>query len=460
MCCSGSRAVDAGRMLKFPIMAAELPKFARNSHRSRLRAVHILLLLFLAAAVPPAHATRHITVAQLEKTLASSVAKHRPDDELVRVFADFDLTERLTDASRNRITTGLHLGPQTTLALQLLADKSSVLDPPPAELPAGAAPDKASADRILEAARNYVSQTLPHLPDFLATRTTYTFNDTAQIFKVNEWPVRAGLHLVGSSSREITFRDDHEVEGAPAKPANTEISAVVPAVPKGVRTSAPLPAGSVRHATERGLLSFGEFGTLLGIIFVDAAHGSVGFHHWEQTPAGSLAVFHYAVPRAESHYSVNYCCLFDGLRTSVRQGGGRRGGAVNGTQQGQATLLFHKVPAYHGSVFIDPASGVVRRVTLEAEMGDGPVSRAATVIEYGPVVMGDRRFICPLRSMNIYEGPPESGPQASELPSTVTPSLLPTGTLYVNETSFTDYHRLGSSVRILPEADTRPDERQ
>ena len=74
--------------------------------------------------------------------------------------------------------------------------------------------------------------------------------------------------------------------------------------------------------------------------------------------------------------------------------------------------------------------------------------------------MGDRRFICPLRSMNIYEGPPESGPQASELPSTVTPSLLPTGTLYVNETSFTDYHRLGSSVRILPEADTRPDERQ
>jgi hypothetical protein len=89
-------------------------------------------------------------------------------------------------------------------------------------------------------------------------------------------------------------------------------------------------------------------------------------------------------------------------------------------------------------------------------MEESQVSQAATVIEYGPVVIGDRRFICPLRSMNLYEGPAEFGPPPSELPTTVTEALLPTGTLYVNETSFTSYHRLGSTVRILSEAEAAP----
>jgi hypothetical protein len=140
----------------------------------------------------------------------------------------------------------------------------------------------------------------------------------------------------------------------------------------------------------------------------------------------------------------------------MRQGGGRRGGSVAGNQQGNATTLFHKIPAYHGSLFIDPATGIIRRVTLEAEMGDGPVSRAAAVIEYGAVTIGDRKFICPLRSMAVYMGPPESGPPASELPATTTRALEPNGTLYLNETSFTNYHRLGSTVRVLSESEPPP----
>ena len=422
-------------MLKSPIMAEAHLSITRNRRSSVLR---LSIPLFLAAAALPAHATRHLTVAQLEKTLGSAAAHHRPDDETMRQFGDFDLTERLTDSTRNRIAASLHLGPQTTLALQLLADESSLLDPPAAELLTDAPPDQPTADHMVDAARAYVSQTLPHLPDFLATRTTYAFNDTAQILKVNEWPVRAGLHMTAKSASEVTFRDDHE-ETAPA-----------PALAKTLTTLKQPP-----HPTERGLQSFGEFGPLLGIIFVDVTHGSVTFHHWEQTLAGRVAVFHYTVPREDSHYTVNYCCLFDGLRTSARQGGGRRGGSVTSTQQTPATILFHKIPAYRGSLFIDPASGIVRRVTVEAEMGDGPVTRAATVIEYGPVTIGDRKFICPLRSMNLYEGPAEFTPPASQLQTGVTPSLLPTGTLYVNETSFSNYHRLGSSVRILPEPEAQ-----
>jgi hypothetical protein len=35
-------------------------------------------------------------------------------------------------------------------------------------------------------------------------------------------------------------------------------------------------------------------------------------------------------------------------------------------------------------------------------------------------------------------------------------SLVPTGTLYVSETSFTDYHRLGSEMRIINVAEAPP----
>jgi hypothetical protein len=58
--------------------------------------------------------------------------------------------------------------------------------------------------------------------------------------------------------------------------------------------------------------------------------------------------------------------------------------------------------------------------------------------------------------MNVYEGPPEFGPPASEIPVASVQALEPKGTLYVNETSFTNYHRLGSEMRIITEAENPP----
>lgn len=439
-----------------------------------------ILSALLAMAVLPASATRHLTVEQLEKTLAGSVAKHRADADMMKEFGDFDLTERLTDATRTRITTTLHLGPQTTLALQLLSDESAVLDPPAAELPKDKAPDAATEKRILDRANIFMDKTLAHLPDFLATRTTYTFNDTAQIFKVNEWPVHAGLHFISKSSHELTYRDDH-LEQAPARPqgakshttqaatnaAATTADAKTPAAagpsPAGpAPTPGPAPASSPAPASgpaqERGLQSFGEFGQLLRLILVDTEKHTPTFHHWEQTPAGLIAVYRYAVSKADSHYAVNYCCVNENMTTRGGGGGGRRGGGGRGAAGSVATgatIPLHMVPAYHGSLFIDPSTGIVRRMTLEAEMGDGTVKRADTVIEYGQVVIGDRKFICPLRSMYIWMGPEEGGQPSSELPINIPQSLEPKGTLYVNETSFSDYHRLGSEIRILTEAESK-----
>jgi hypothetical protein len=57
--------------------------------------------------------------------------------------------------------------------------------------------------------------------------------------------------------------------------------------------------------------------------------------------------------------------------------------------------------------------------------------------------------------MYIWMGPEEGGQPSSELAINIPQSLLPKGTLYVNETSFSEYHRLGSEIRILTEAETK-----
>jgi hypothetical protein len=391
----------------------------------------LILLGLLAAMVLPAGAAKRLTVAQLEKTLEAANEKHRADEELVRLLGEAVLTERLTAATRERLSTSLHPGPKAALALQLLGDQSAFLDPPAVELPAAPAPDAATEQRILDAARGYVVKTLPRLPDFFATRTTYSFDNGPQVLKANEWPVRAGMHLVGTSSIEITYRDDQ----------------------LQTRTLQPVKAatGSPAMPQPQGLQTRGEFGMILAMIVVDTAKGQLSFHHWERAPGGSIAVYHYSVPKSASTYSVDYCCT--SLGPSGRQVGGRHSGSgllVN--SPGDPTNSFHKTPGYHGSLFIDPASGTIVRITLEAEMGSGPVSRLASVIEYGPMVIGDRRYICPLWSMALTEAQDNSSLGGS--PAVATDPYTGVNTIVqVNETSFTNYHRLGSTARIVTDAE-------
>jgi hypothetical protein len=104
---------------------------------------------------------------------------------------------------------------------------------------------------------------------------------------------------------------------------------------------------------------------------------------------------------------------------------------------------WEATPAYHGTLAIDAASGAIVRLTLEAELDpDNTITRASTIVEYGRVVIGDQPFICPVRSLAIsaLHGPP---PSESEAEAQTMPIVS------VNETTFTDYHRLGSSARML-----------
>jgi hypothetical protein len=59
----------------------------------------------------------------------------------------------------------------------------------------------------------------------------------------------------------------------------------------------------------RGLRDWGVFGPILSTVFLDAARSNLSWSRWEQGATGAQAVFRYAVPMANSHYRVNYCCV-------------------------------------------------------------------------------------------------------------------------------------------------------
>ena len=359
----------------------------------------LILLVVLAGLAYPAGARTRVTVAQLDQALTSALAARKPDAEIARQIASWDLSERLTEASLERLKARLAPGAQTAQALALLADRSAFLDPPAAELPSATAPDGAAQQRMLDAARNYVAQTLPRLPDFLATRTINRYDDSPQALKKGAWPVRAGLHLVGTSSREISVRNEREGQA--------------------------VKQGSAASQEQSGLSSWGEFGFLPAVILTDAAKGRVTWSHWEQMAAGPAAVFHYAVPRSASHYEI-----FGTIAHEPRF-------SLPGRQPTTSTV--HTAPAYHGSLWVDPATGVILRISIETDGNAGDqFRRVAVMVQYAPVQIGDRKFICPVRSLALLSGIADANSSLGDTP-----------TEWMNIAIYSGYHRFASTARIV-----------
>jgi hypothetical protein len=377
----------------------------------------LALLMILPLLVLPACAKR-VTVAQLQQALMAARAAHKSDAEMARQINEMGLSERLTETALTRLIAQMELGAKATLALNLSADQSAFLDPPRSELLPTAAPDDAAQRQMLEAARNYVAQTLTRLPNFLATRTTNRYDDTPQPIRKDEWPVRAGLHLVDSSSREVSIREEEDMLAS----FN----------------------GSAAGQAQGGMVSGGEFGTILGMILADTVNGKMVWSHWEQTAAGAVGVFHYSVPKSASHYEVmGLQKQPPSLAPVAGPGGGSRGtsgiaAAQNGANSSNPSILRAQ-PAYHGTLWLQPATGAILRVTVEADGKDrSPFRRANMLVQYGPVQIGGSQFICPLRSVALSEAFTDAQGLAGDEP-----------TQWLNETFFTSYHRFASTVRLL-----------
>jgi hypothetical protein len=186
------------------------------------------------------------------------------------------------------------------------------------------------------------------------------------------------------------------------------------------------------------------------MILTDTLKGKVTWSHWEQTATGQAAVFHYSVPRSASHFEVIGTLQRQAaLEGSPEQIGNSRVSGIgvkpSGGSSKSSTFLIK--PGYHGSLWLDPATGSILRVTAEVDSKENvPFQRAAILVQYGPVQIGDSEFICPVRSVALSMA--LSG--ANLDPFTRLPGDAPTE--WLNESAFTGYRRFGSTVRVVPGA--------
>lgn len=352
-----------------------------------------MLCVVLIAAVLPSLAAQQVTVAQLEQFFAVERATNAIDSDIAQKLYSAELSERLTDVSLARIKAAYTPGEKTTEALDLIADESAFLDPPAGELPRKDAPSAAEQQQMIRTAADFAANTLSHLPDYLATRTTRRFEDVP-IFTRNA-NMQSGLYPAGTSVREVTYRNGREVSSR----------------------ALDAPAASRQRSYGAHLDSAGEFGPVLGTVMSDVAKGRVSWNHWEQTSAGMAAVFTYDVPKGMSHYQIDFCCAFGPEDAEPR--------AYRGT------------PAYHGTLSIDPATGAILCVTLEAEFAEfQPQPEIRLMVEYRPVAVSGSSLMCPVKGVNVSQAATFDGKRYWN-------------NLFINEMTFTNYHRFGSTVRVM-----------
>ena len=356
----------------------------------------LLLLVGIASPVFPAKivGVRKVTVEQLEKFLVST---HRlPDAKAAQQIYQLELTERMSAVRLARAEADLP-GPASRKALFAVSDVGAFLDLPAADLSAASAPDSTALKLLLAKTVDYANRTISRLPNFFATRDTTRFEAMQPVKSLSGMrPIGFEfLHEVGASSAEVLYRNGQEsvnVEGS-----NRDRHVSVP--PQ--------------------LNSIGEFGPVLAVTLRDAAKGKMFWGHWEQGVAGPIAVFHYSVPEAASHYAVAFPGVY-------------------------GETIHH--PAYHGEIAVNPADGSILRLTIVADLKpDDPVAVANILVDYGPVEIGGKSYICPIKSVALARFPDTGTYQSYRI------SLSLTGFLktQVNDTRFKQYHLFRAEMRIL-----------
>src|SRR4051794_16823209 len=158
--------------------------------------------------VLPAFASSRLTVTELEQRLAADHGKS--DAEIAQRLSDLELTERLSSASLEKLR-AMSPGVKTAQALRILADQSSFLSLPAAEIPAIPAPDVATQRQIMALVVSYVSKTIHQLPNFYATRVTTRFEETPQDQTAFGTIRYEPLHQTSASNATVLYRDGQEI---------------------------------------------------------------------------------------------------------------------------------------------------------------------------------------------------------------------------------------------------------
>ena len=347
-------------------------------------------------APAPTFLRKSMTVEQLGSWLGTM--NRSSDSDAARQIYSVKLTDRLSTPTLLRFE-AMVLGEKSRAALVAIADESQFLAVPANEIVAKAQPDIAAQRKMVSNVISYLGQTIPKLPNFFAARKTVRYEDTPEKSPNPEAALTGGQswRIAGRTTAIVQYRDGKE---ASEQDGNSPRRSPQP---------------------KQGLITRGTFGPILSMTIVDA-HGEITFDHWEKGSSREEAIFKYKVAENQSHYTVAF-------QTPSAEDGGE---------------VEHS--AYHGEIAIDPASGAILRIALIADLAnDAPITRGDVMVEYAPVEIGGKSYMCPVRSVSVSIG--QSGRMSRNARNA--PAIRTVRRTLLNDVSFSDYHLFRSEMRII-----------
>ena len=351
----------------------------------------ILVVLFLAS---PAWAAKKITVQQLKDMLVSLQQARKTDTEVATELKQVELTEELTRSSINSLVAYVS-GPLSTEQIYVLEARSAVLPPPAVDLPATPAPDAAAQKAILDKAVDYTTKTYAQLPSLTATKTTARFQDNVEAIAtgtgMNSGSSTIDPNLV-QANRFIHFINSTETRVGSQNGAE-QLST----------------AKDKTRWGQNGYIALQGQGPVLSSVLQDAqTAGTINWLRWETIGKRTYAVYAFSVDKKNSHYAVNYCC-FPSSEQAGRMtfsGGTSAGSLGSYTPTGNLQthtaydLYFKATVPFHGEIFVDPDTGIVVRLVLQAEFkSSDEVQQEDQRIDYGPVKVDAKALVLPIKSV-------------------------------------------------------------
>jgi len=366
-----------------------------------------ICLSFLFAAVAAWPAAKKITVQELKELLTQLQQQKKGDEEVANALKQVEMSEQLTPEALNGIASDLP-GQQSLAQMYVLEARGAMLPPPPSDVPADPAPDAAGQKALLDKAAEYVSKTYAQLPEVIATKTTLRFQDSMDT-------VAASSGMKGSAKEvdvgSVLANSPQFYRFINTADTSVESSNGVEKLPSG---KDPTPWG------RNGYIALQEQGPVLTTVMNEAqAAGKINWVRWENVNGKKAAVFSFVVDKKKSRYAVNYCCFPDTEQAGLFNTGNRSTAslnpAVHGNFQTNTDWKNYKATVgYHGELFINAETGIVVRLIQDADFkSTDVVHQEATRIDYGPVTIGDKALVLPVKAFVNTEvvpaGEDESG---------------------------------------------------
>lgn len=370
------------------------------------------IALLLLATAPAWGAAKKITVGELKDMLLSLHQQGKSDADVANALKQVSLTEELTRAMMNSLVPEVP-GQLSTEQIYVLEARSAMLAPPPSDIPATPAPDAAGQQALLSKTEDYINKTYTQNPPVTATRTTLRFQDNVEALAAS-----SGMH---GSATDVSVGSGTVGANQFVHYINASDSTI------GIeRGEEKLPDDKTRWGGN-GMIALMTPDPNLAQAWAEAKDsGSVKWLRWELVNGKSAAVFSFEVPKKKTHMALNVCCFpkidqtgtarFSSSGTGIGAGGGGSAGAAGGAKGNFQTNTqydpYKTVAPYRGEFFVDPDTGIVVRMITMAELkSTDVVHQVDTRIDYGPVTVGDKSLVLPVKTVVDTEVVPygESG---------------------------------------------------